>query len=69
MGLEEYLTAEGLSQAALARELGVTRSAVNQWLAGRAVPSASTALAIIRRSRGRVTLEELVEPPPRGGMV
>ena len=62
MTLLEYLEAEGLSQAALARELGVTRSAVNQWLKWRAVPSAVTALAIIRRSDGLVTLEELVEP-------
>ena len=62
MTLLEYLEAEGLSQAALARELGVTRSAVNQWSSGRAVPSAATALAIIRRSDGQVTLEELVEP-------
>jgi DNA-binding transcriptional regulator YdaS (Cro superfamily) len=62
MTLLEYLQAEGLSQAALARELGVTRSAVNQWLRWRAVPAASTALAIIRRSGGQVTLAELVEP-------
>jgi transcriptional regulator with XRE-family HTH domain len=62
MTLAEYLSADGLSQAALARELGVTRSAVNQWLKGRAVPTAATALLIIRRSGGRVSLEELVFP-------
>jgi transcriptional regulator with XRE-family HTH domain len=62
MNLQQYLAEEGLSQAALARELGVTRSAVNQWLKGRAVPSAATALLLIRRSGGRLTLEELVYP-------
>lgn len=67
MGLAEFLAEQGISQAAFARELGVTRSAVNQWLSGRAVPSGAMALTIIRRSGGRITLEELVEPRGSGG--
>ncbi len=38
--LEETLDKRGLSQAALARTLGISAVSVNAWLAGRARPEA-----------------------------
>lgn len=39
----------------------VTKGAVYQWLAGRAVPSTEHARALLVESRGRLTLADLVE--------
>jgi DNA-binding transcriptional regulator YdaS (Cro superfamily) len=44
--LKEYLAARGMSQAALARELGVTQGAVGHWLRGASAITAERAIQI-----------------------
>jgi DNA-binding transcriptional regulator YiaG len=56
------LKAKGFSQAELARELGVDRRRVNDWLRCRKVPAlAATAL----RALGLVPSEGSMQPPPK----
>ena len=51
--------------AALRRELAahgepVGRNAVYEWLAGRTMPTASRAIVIVKVSRGRVRMEDIL---------
>ena len=49
---------EGRSQSDLARALGTTRQAVNNWMTGRSRPTLYYALAIRVLSGGRVGVED-----------
>jgi len=62
MDIQQYLTTHGLSQAEFARELGVTRSAVGQFMHKTSFPSGPTAARIVKISKGEITLEELFAP-------
>lgn len=64
--LTELRTAQGLSQAALARILGVSRGAVHSWEAGRRTPSLEQASALATALG--CTVDDLLRPaeqPPR----
>lgn len=41
--------------------LGVTRPAFSYWLQGKAVPKAETMARIVKLSKGKVTIGEIVE--------
>ena len=59
MKLQDYFLVTGISQAALAREIGVSVVLINQWKSGvRQVP-ASRCPDIERATNGAVTCEEL----------
>jgi putative transcriptional regulator len=60
--VRERRTAAGLSQAALAAALGVSRQTVNAIEQGRYLPSLPLALALARHFGARV--EELFHPDP-----
>lgn len=59
MRLAEYLERDGVSQAEFARRLGVSRSAVGQWIHGHTIPSGRTAVAIVRVTDGLVRFEDI----------
>lgn len=52
---------EGRSQSDLARVLGTTRQAVNNWMTGRSRPTLYYALAIRVLSGGRVGVEDWMD--------
>lgn len=52
--------------AGVGKLLGVTRHAVMYWRQGVVTPRPDTMLAIVRLSRGRVTLAEIVRSTTRG---
>ena len=52
---------EGRSQSDLARALGTTRQAVNQWMTGKTRPTLYYALAIRVLSGGRVGVEDWLD--------
>lgn len=60
MNLSSYLRDTGMTQAEMARRLGVTRSAVNQWLSGITAPSARQIAQIEDITEGRVRLTDLI---------
>lgn len=60
MDLLRYLRETGMSQAELARRLGVTRSAVNQWLSGATAPSTQQITRIARVTEGAVGPADLI---------
>lgn len=57
MNLAEYLNLPEVSQGKLAAALGVSQSAVSQWVK-KGVP-AERVPALVRESQGRVTAHEL----------
>lgn len=59
MDIETYLKTSGKSQKDLADQLGITRSAVNQWIKGTTHPSGKQAAEIIRISGGLVTIDDI----------
>lgn len=61
VGLSDRLKAEGLTQAALAEQIGFTREYINMLCGGRAQPSAATLLALAQHF-GSITVQ-------RGGRV
>jgi len=59
MKLQTYLSSHGWTQSRLARRLGVTQSAVNQWLKGvRPIPI-ERCVEIEQATGGGVTRQEL----------
>jgi DNA-binding transcriptional regulator YdaS (Cro superfamily) len=66
MDIQEYLTTEDLSQIALARRLGVSKSTITLLMQGARRPSPSLALRIEQATGGAVTRMELLYPdePP-----
>ncbi len=59
MNLAQYLTSTETSQAAFAKQLGVSQGLVNQWLTGKRPISAERCPVIERITNGAVTCEEL----------
>lgn len=66
MRLQEWLETQGVSCSALARQIGVPTSTVWRIALHGAEPRASTALAIIRATKRKVKLEDLVEGAGEG---
>jgi DNA-binding transcriptional regulator YdaS (Cro superfamily) len=62
MDIQEYLTTEDLSQIALARRLGVSKSTITLLMQGARRPSPSLALKIEQATGGAVTRMELLYP-------
>jgi predicted transcriptional regulator len=60
MTLLDYFKRSRLSQAELARQLGVTRFAVNHYLAGKRAPRPDVADKIVALSKGKVTHRDLM---------
>lgn len=60
MKLADYLERESMSCGELARRLGMPTSTIWRIREGQSEPRASTALAIIRATKRRVKLEDLV---------
>jgi transcriptional regulator with XRE-family HTH domain len=58
--LSDIRTAKGLSQAALARLLGVSRSAVHNWEAGHRTPTLEQTCALATALE--CTVDQLVRP-------
>lgn len=52
--LREWLAAQGISQAELARRLGVTPGAVGHWCSGRSHPSLALAVTLADITSGSV---------------
>ncbi|KWR80334.1 transcriptional regulator [Cupriavidus metallidurans] len=59
MKLTEYLDTTKTSQAAFAKQLGVSQGLVHQWLSGKRPVAAEQCPAIERITHGAVTCEEL----------
>jgi DNA-binding transcriptional regulator YdaS (Cro superfamily) len=57
--LHDYLKSEEVSQAELARRLGVTQGMVWQWLKGVRRVSAEKVLALEEATNGKVTRHEI----------
>jgi len=57
MNLKKFF--ETASQADMARALGVTPGAVNQWISGQTALSAERCLLIEEYTQGKVTCEDL----------
>lgn len=60
MTLLEYFKRSGLTQAELARRIGVSRFAVNLYLAGKRAPRPDVADKIVALSKGKVTHRHLM---------
>lgn len=54
MVLQDWLTRQGLSYAAFAEEIGVSRAAVWRWVRGNRIPHPRLALLIERHTGGHV---------------
>ena len=60
MHLRTYLSRNGLTQSAFAKELGVKRQTVDRWLRGDRVPRPEMMRQIARVTDGKVGPEDLV---------
>ena len=60
MQLAEYVLESGVSQASIARALGVKAARVNQWVRGISRPKPAHALALERVTKRKVTAEEAI---------
>jgi DNA-binding transcriptional regulator YdaS (Cro superfamily) len=68
--LHDYLKSEKVSQAELARRLGVTQGMVWQWLRGVRRVSAEKVLALEQATHGKVSRHEIrpdLYPRPKAG--
>lgn len=63
MTLQEYMQAEGLSDAELAARLGVGRQTVFRWRRGQAIPGRAAMQAIHRETGGSVTADDFYGLP------
>lgn len=59
MPLDEYLTRQGKSIQGFAKEVGVSRQSLHNYLNGRTVPTGKVARMIVRASDYQITLEDL----------
>lgn len=66
MKLGDYLKREGITHAAFAEELGVTRSAVTQWVNDLTLPTGERMIMVYRMSGGEVGMEDWHIPAERG---
>jgi transcriptional regulator with XRE-family HTH domain len=60
MTLHEYLQAQGLSQAELARRLNVDPNTVNRWLGGSRRPGWKTMQRLVELTSGSVTADSFL---------
>lgn len=65
MTLAEWLKTSGTGQSELGRQIGVTRAAVHNWVAGKVAPTLYYALAIEAISGGKVPAAELLNARDR----
>jgi hypothetical protein len=66
--LNDWLKASGVSQSELARRIGVTRAAVNNWCLGKVLPNLFYALAIDAVTGGAVDPRSWLEPRDRAAV-
>lgn len=66
MKLVDYLTKEGLTHAEFAEQVGVSRSAVTQWINGITLPSGERMALVHRATGGRVGLDDWFEAREEG---
>lgn len=59
MNLADYLAATGTTQQDMATAIGRSQSVVSRIMAGIQLPEPSTALAIVKATKGMVTLCDL----------
>lgn len=62
-----WLSQSGYSVQSLAEVLGVSRSAIYQWLAGSCLPSAAMLVKLEALSSGVVTARSFTRQSPQGG--
>jgi transcriptional regulator with XRE-family HTH domain len=60
MKLADYLSQSKITPAAFAAEIGVTRKAVDYWLAGKRLPRIEQLQAIATASKGAVTPNDFI---------
>lgn len=60
MTLKEWMRREGLTQEAAAKRLGATQQNISNWTLGKNTPTLRMAVTIEKRTRGAVTVAELV---------
>ena len=64
MTLREYLHVAGYRRDWFAEQIGVSRHTVDSYINGHAKPSIDVAIRILKLTKGKVTLEALVDPAP-----
>ena len=60
--LREYMTSSGLTQAELARRLGVSQPTVSDWLSGNIKPTVRRLLTISKKTG--ISVDELLKGSP-----
>lgn len=61
MNLEEWMQKESLTDEKMAKKIGVSRSAVTHYRAGRRMPSPFTMADIKNATKGEVKWEDMME--------
>ena len=59
MAIKAYIKRHGITQQAFADRVGVSQSAVQQWIIGRTRPTPKLARVIIRETGGEITAQKL----------
>lgn len=57
--LTAYRLSKRMTQANLAKMLRTTKATISRWEAGKRKPSLSQALAIVKATNGKVTVQDL----------
>lgn len=61
MHLKEYLDHRGISQSEFAEMVGLPRQTISRYVLGDRRPSTSIALKIEQKTRGKVSIEDLMD--------
>lgn len=61
MYLFAYLEFVGMSQTDFAKELGISQGSIGNYIAGTRTPSLEIARKIEKKTKGKVTIDELLE--------
>ena len=61
MNLKSYLEICEIGRNDFAISIGVSRSTISHYLSGRRCPNAEIALKIVRKTKGKVTLEDMIQ--------
>ena len=59
MTLQEYFSAHGIKQFWFAKQIGIKPARLNRYVRGRSLPPLDIAIAILRETKGQVTVEDL----------